>query len=141
MVAVRWSGLFTRRSVAAAVLVGCAVSLPSSASGVQLHAYTRCRTFQAYGHEYGVYITAGHVKCTTGTAILKATVENKGKYVNNGYSYNSYSLYKGWLCPSGQMGEQTCEHTQHPEQHPRQQVVSIGCKPLSLEGCPRRLRL
>jgi hypothetical protein len=117
------------------------MSLPAPASAGPARAYTRCATFQAYGHEYGVYITAGHVKCRTGTAILKATVENKGKYINNGYSYNSYSLYGGWLCPSGQMGEQTCEHTPHPEVHPRQQVVSVACKPLTLEGCPRRLRL
>ncbi len=100
------------------------------------HQSSRCATFHAKGGEYGVYVGTGHVKCGVAREVLKAVADGKGKYVNNGYSYDSYVLYGGWLCPSGNMGEQTCEHSKRPVDNPSQDIVSLSC---SFDtGCPKQ---
>jgi hypothetical protein len=107
----------------------------ATASGT--HRSDRCATFRAKGSEYGVYIGTGHVKCGVAKEVLKAIAEGKGKYVNNGFSANSYTLYGGWLCPSGNMGEQTCEHSTRPVNNPSQDIVSLSCTFVGA-GCPKR---
>jgi hypothetical protein len=57
--------------------------------------------------------------------------------VNNGYSVNSYTLYGGWLCPSGNMGEQTCEHSKRPADNPSQDILSLSCS--FGAGCPKQM--
>lgn len=101
-----------------------------------MHTSSRCATFRVKGAEYGVYIADGHVGCSVATGILKAIDSGKGKIVEHGDSANSYILYKGWLCPFGNMGEQTCEHSKHPVSNPSQDIASLSC---SIErGCPVR---
>lgn len=106
-----------------------------AASGT--HLSSRCATFRAKGVEYGVYIGTGRVKCSIAKEVLKAIVEGKGRYVNNGFSANSYTLYGGWLCPSGNMGEQTCEHSTRPVNNPSQDIVSFSCT-FAGAGCPKQ---
>ena len=107
----------------------------ATASGT--HRSDRCATFRAKGSESGVYIGTGHVKCGVAKEVLKAIAEGKGKYVNNGFSANSYTLYGGWLCPSGNMGEQTCEHSTRPVHNPGQDIVSLSCTFVGA-GCPKQ---
>ncbi|HEY3866125.1 MAG TPA: hypothetical protein VGL54_08585 [Solirubrobacteraceae bacterium] len=121
---------------ALACVAACAVALAPQASASGTHLSSRCATFRVKGTEYGVYIAAGHVRCSVATGILKAVDGGKGKIVNNGNSANSYVLYRGWLCPFGNMGEQTCEHSNHPVNNPRQDIASLAC---AIErGCPVR---
>ncbi len=127
-----------RRGGLSVSVVGClAVLCLAMAPGVSAsdtHSSSRCATFYAKDTKYGVYIASGSVRCAVAKGILKAIAEGKGKYVNNGFSANSYTLYGGWLCPSGNMGEQTCEHSKRPVSNPRQDIVSLSC---SFDtGCP-----
>ena len=67
---------------------------------------------------------------------MKAIAGGKGKIVDIGASANSYVLYGGWLCPFGNMGEQTCEHSKRPVNNPSQDIASLSC---SIEmGCPKQ---
>lgn len=120
----------------AACLAVCFLALPQIAAASGKSPSIRCATFRAHGVEYGVYVGKGRVKCGIATGILKAIANGKGRHVNNGFSYNSYILYAGWLCPSGNMGEQTCEHSKHPVANPSQDITSLLCSVES--GCPTR---
>lgn len=122
-------------SLAACVVAGCLTST-QAATASDTHPSSRCATFHAKGGEYGVYIGTGHVKCSVARGVLEAIADGRGKYVNNGFSANSYTLYGGWLCPSGNMGEQTCEHSKRPVSNPSQDIVSLSC---SFDtGCPKQ---
>jgi hypothetical protein len=120
---------------ALACIAACAAALSSQAVASDTHPASRCGTFHANGAEYGVYVADGHVKCSVATGILKAVDGGKGKIVNNGDSANSYVLYAGWLCPFGNMGEQTCEHSSRPVNYPAEDIASLSC---STAGCPER---
>jgi len=124
-------------SVTTAVcLAACFFALTQIAAASGKSPSIRCATFRAKGAEYGVYVDKGQVKCGLARGILKAIANGKGRYVNNGFSYNSYTLYAGWLCPSGNMGEQTCEHSKHPVGNPSQDITSLLCSVES--GCPKQ---
>jgi hypothetical protein len=130
-----WRSSF-RAAAILACLAACSVALAPQASASDTHLASRCGTFHAKGAEYGVYIADGHVKCSVATAVLRAIDSGKGKIVEHGSSADSYVLYKGWLCPFGNMGEQTCEHSGHPVNNPSQDIASLSC---SIErGCPVR---
>ncbi len=131
----RWH-LATLSVLGGACLAACCLTATQSAGASDTHLSSRCATFRGKGTEYGVYIGKGHVKCSVAKEVLKAIADGKGKYVNNGYSYNSYTLYGGWLCPSGNMGEQTCEHSKRPVNNPSQDIVSLSCSFGS--GCPKQ---
>ena len=119
-----------------ACLAAYSVAFTSQAIASDTHLASRCATFHAKGAEYGVYIADGHVKCSVATAVLQAVDSGKGKIVEHGSSADSYVLYRGWLCPFGNMGEQTCEHSGHPVEDPSQDIASLSC---SIErGCPVR---
>jgi hypothetical protein len=126
--------------VLATVIVACLATstllLAQQASASGAHMASRCATFKAKGTKYGVYIADGHVKCSTATGILAAIANDKGKEVDNGSSANSYLLYGGWLCPFGNMGEQTCEHSTRPVNHPSEDIASLSCQ--FGTGCPAR---
>jgi hypothetical protein len=118
------------------VIAACSVALAPQASASGTHLSSRCATFHARGPEYGVYIADGHVSCRVAVGILRAVDSGKGKIVQHGSSADSYVLYRGWLCPFGNMGEQTCEHSRHPVNNPSQDIASLAC---SIErGCPVR---
>jgi hypothetical protein len=122
---------------ALACLAACSLALVPQSFASGTHPASRCETFHARGSEYGVYIADGHVRCSVAVGILKAVDSGKGKIVEHGSSADSYVLYRGWLCPFGNMGEQTCEHTENPAvSNPSQDIASLSC---SIErGCPRR---
>jgi hypothetical protein len=114
----------------------CSLAFVPQAIASDTHPTSRCGTFHAKGVEYGVYVADGRVNCGAATGILKAIVSGKGKIVEHGSSADSYVLYEGWLCPFGNMGEQTCEHSGHPVENPSQDIASLSC---SIErGCPVR---
>ncbi|HEY3970869.1 MAG TPA: hypothetical protein VGL79_05670 [Solirubrobacteraceae bacterium] len=122
-------------STAVCLAVCCLVAAQGvAASGT--HLSSRCATFRVKGGEYGVYIGTGHVRCSVAKEVLKAIAGGKGKYVNNGFSANSYTLYGDWLCPTGNMGEQTCEHSKRPVSNPGQDIVSLSCT--FGTGCPKQ---
>ncbi len=124
-------------SVCTAVfLAAYSLTVTQAATASDAHLSSRCATFRAKWTMYGVYIDTGHVKCSVAKEVLKAIVDGKGKYVNNGLSANSYTLYGGWLCPSGNMGEQTCEHSTRPVHNPSQDIVSFSCS--FGPGCPKQ---
>jgi len=125
-----------RAAAILACLAACSVALTSQAIASDTHLASRCATFHARGAEYGVYIAKGHVSCSVAVGILRAVDSGKGKIVEHGSSADSYVLYGGWLCPFGNMGEQTCEHSRHPLNNPSQDIASLAC---SIErGCPAR---
>jgi hypothetical protein len=120
----------------ACVAAACSLVLAPQASASGTHLASRCATFHARDADYGVYIADGHVKCSVAVAVLRAVDSGKGKVVEHGSSADSYVLYRGWLCPFGNMGEQTCEHSGHPVNNPSQDIASLSC---SIErGCPVR---
>jgi hypothetical protein len=120
----------------ACIAAACSIALAPQASASGTHLASRCATFHARGAEYGAYIADGHVKCSVAVGILEAVDSGKGKIVEHGSSADSYVLYRGWLCPFGNMGEQTCEHSGHPVNNPSQDIASLSC---SIErGCPVR---
>jgi hypothetical protein len=119
-----------------ACFAACSLALTSQAVASDTHPANRCGTFHAKGAEYGVYIADGHVKCSAAASILKAIANGKGKIVNNGDSADSYVLYGGWLCPFGNMGEQTCEHSKSPVNNPTQDIASLSCT--FDTGCPKQ---
>jgi hypothetical protein len=132
------SALAFALSVSTAVcLAACSLVTASGVAASDTHLSDRCATFRVKGSEYGVYVGTGHVKCSVAKEILRAIANGKGKYVNNGYSYNSYTLYAGWLCPSGNMGEQTCEHSKRPVSTPSQDIVSLSCT-VAGRDCPKQ---
>jgi hypothetical protein len=123
---------------ALACVAACSIALTSQAVASDTHSAGRCGTFHAKGTEYGVYVADGHVNCAAATVILKAIDSGKGKIVEHGSSADSYVLYGGWLCPFGNMGEQTCEHSGHPVNNPTQDIASLSC---SFDtGCPKRTK-
>jgi anaerobic selenocysteine-containing dehydrogenase len=126
----------TASLVAAFLLAAGWLVTAQAATASDTHLSSRCATFRAKGDEYGVYVGTGHVKCSVAKGVLKAIADGKGKYVNNGFSANSYTLYGGWLCPSGNMGEQTCEHSKRPVSNPSQDIVSLSCT--FDTGCPKQ---
>jgi hypothetical protein len=125
-----------QRIAIVACVAACSVALTQQAVASDTHSANRCGTFHAKGAEYGVYIADGHVKCSLATGILKAIASGRGKIVNNGDSANSYVLYSGWLCPFGNMGEQTCEHSKRPVNNPTQDIASLSCT--FDTGCPKQ---
>jgi hypothetical protein len=130
--------LLSRTVGIAACVAACSVAFASQAVASGTHPASRCGIFHAKGAIYGVYVADGHVKCSVATRILKAIAGGKGKIVNNGASANSYVLYGGWLCPFGNMGEQTCEHSKHPVSNPSQDIASLLC---SIEaGCQKQAK-
>jgi hypothetical protein len=112
------------------------VGLAQTAYASTTHQAPRCGTFRAEGREYGVYIADGHVKCAVAKDILQAVQSGKGKNVFHGGSDNSWVLYDGWLCPYGNMGEQTCEHSTHPVSRPSQDIAGLSCSVGA--GCPEQ---
>ena len=136
LAALRCWHLATLSVLGGACLAACCLTMTSAATASETHLSSRCATFRAKGTEYGVYIDTGHVKCSVAKGVLKAIADGKGRYVNNGFSANSYTLYGGWLCPSGNMGEQTCEHSKRPVNNPSQDIVSLSCS--FGTGCPKQ---
>ena len=129
-----------RATALSAVIVYALFSVMVSAGSVYAaatHQSSRCSTFRIQGHKYGVYIADGHLKCAVAVGILKAVQGGAGQAISGGSSANSYVLYGGWLCPDGNMGEQTCEHSTHPVSHPHQDIASLACAAFP-EGCPKR---
>ncbi len=129
-----------RAIVLAAAIAACLATgsplLTQQAAASGTHSASRCATFKAKGVKYGVYVADGHVRCDVATSILQAIANGKGKEVDNGSSANSYVLYSGWLCPDGNMGEQTCEHSTRPVNHPSEDIASLSCQ--FGAGCPTR---
>ncbi len=106
----------------------------AAASGT--HRSARCGTFSAGAKTYGVYIADGKVACSAAEGILKAIAGGHGTKVAKANSASSYVLYRGWLCPYGNMGEQTCEHATHPVSKPSQDIASLSCS--FGTGCPKQ---
>jgi hypothetical protein len=114
-------------------------SVAGSDAGAASLVTPRCATFVVKGASYGVYVAKGQVACTTAKNVLQGIGEGKGKYVDNGASANSYTVYDGWICPSGQMGIQTCEQATKPTDHPKRQIFSLACSHTTGEpACPKR---
>ena len=122
---------------------------PSAPAPAKLDA--RCRVFSApnvYAGgpkgtvQYGVYVIRGVVTCPTATKILQGIANGKGKIVNGGFQYNSYTLYDGWICPAGQMGAQLCNRGSHLVNNPRTEILSLECGPEGAvgQGCPAKER-
>jgi hypothetical protein len=131
------------RVAALAVITACSVAglslLAAGTAGASPGKAPRCERVTVKGKRWGVYVAKGKVGCATAGAVLKGVLANKGTYVNNGSSANSYVLYKGWLCPYDQMGIVTCEFATRPVAHAGRQIFGLSCATgVGEPACPAR---
>ncbi len=97
-------------------------------------------TAHGHGQEWRVYLT-GHASCATATRVLNAVMHLQGTEHSHDGEAGSYFTYTGWLCPFGQMGEQTCDlPTRLPTHGPiRANALALSCTGPGEERCPREL--
>jgi hypothetical protein len=85
-----------------------------------------------------VYVD-GTASCASATAVLDAVMHNQGHQHNTGSFVSSYTTFAGWICPFGQMGEQTCELPARLPDHPpiRAHTLALDCS--TPQDCPARV--
>jgi hypothetical protein len=97
--------------------------------------------YTTHGHaeRWRVYVT-GHASCATATRVLNAVMHLRGTEHSHDGEAGSYTTYSGWLCPFGQMGEQTCDlPTRLPAHGPiRANALALSCTGPG-EYCPREV--
>jgi hypothetical protein len=95
--------------------------------------------YSAHGQasKWRVYVQ-GASTCASATRVLDAVMHLQGKQHVGSSEADSYSTYAGWLCPSGDMGQQTCELPTRLPAHPpiRAHALARECSPPG--GCPAR---
>jgi|SRR5579884_1602746 len=122
-------------AVAAAVgMAACVAVANATTTAATSSSYRRCSVYKAAGLRSGVYVMRGRVSCSTARAILLGVAEGKGRYINNGYAYNSYTRYHGWAC-AGNMGIDICQYGRRPVRQPKREVAGSVCAYNS--RCPR----
>jgi hypothetical protein len=98
--------------------------------------------YSQHGHadRWRVYIW-GSTTCTDTEAVFNAVMHLLGKTHNGGAEASSYITYRGWLCPFGNMGQQTCQlPTRLPNRPPiRAHAIALDCSVVA-GGCPARYR-
>jgi hypothetical protein len=95
--------------------------------------------YSSHGHakKWRVYVT-GKASCATATKVLNAVMHLQGVEHSQGGEAGSYLTYASWMCPFGQMGEQTCELPTRLPAHPpiRAHALALSCAGAE-ERCPR----
>ncbi len=95
--------------------------------------------YSSRGHakEWRVYVT-GKASCATATKVLNAVMHLHGVEHSQAGEAGSYVTDSGWICPFGQMGEQTCELPTRLPAHPpiRAHTLALSCAGAE-ERCPR----
>lgn len=86
--------------------------------------------------KWRVYID-GSSSCANAVATLNAVMHDHGKHHEGGSEADSYTIFGGWICPNGLMGEQSCELPTHLPAHPpiRAHALALNCA-LPGRGCP-----
>jgi hypothetical protein len=135
------------RRLVLALAVGACLVLPATAGAGAAHDATTCGyinvsvPYTAHGHaeQWRVYVT-GNASCATATRVLNAVMHLQGSEHSHDGEAGSYTTYSGWLCPFGQMGEQTCElPTRLPTHGPiRANALALSCTGQS-QSCPREV--
>ena len=82
------------------------------------------------GPSWRVY-ARGAVSCGDAAAVLGAVMHLRGREHSHDGEAGSYLTYRGWTCPFGQMGVQTC--LLGSTTHPRAQAFALRC---SENPCP-----
>ena len=140
---VRLGGAVALVMALVSILVPIAIARPAALD-------VRCTTFRAPNMyaggpagrvSYGVYVAKGRVSCGAATLIMRGLAYGDGRVHNGSYQFNSYTLYRGWICPAGQMGETTCSPGSRLVRNPKTQILSLECsRKVSSVGCPARLK-
>jgi hypothetical protein len=83
-----------------------------------------------------VYVT-GAASCTNAVAVLDAVMHLHARRHVGGSEASSYFLEAGWLCPFGNMGQQSCELPTRLPAHPpiRARALALDCDTPG-RGCP-----
>lgn len=91
------------------------------------------------GDRWRVYAN-GDASCATAVKVLDAIMHLSGKRHLGSDEANSYVTFDGWLCPSGDMGVQSCELPARPPDHPpiRAHALALNCG-RAANGCPVRV--
>jgi hypothetical protein len=82
------------------------------------------------GPVWRVYVRGG-ASCSSATTALDGVMHLRGANHNNGSESNSFFTYRGWTCPYGLMGIQSC--VLGSLQHPRAKALAHRCSEAS---CP-----
>ncbi len=86
--------------------------------------------------KWRVYVD-GSSSCASAVATLDAVMHSHGKHHEGASEVDSYTIFGGWICPNGLMGEQTCELPTRLPDHPpiRAHALALNCV-TSGRGCP-----
>ncbi len=129
--------LLTRRLLAAAAIMGVAVTLIGAQTG---SAHTTVRALAGSGYHrcgftnspygpLGIYIIHGHTSCTEGKFLIHRMFHVTGEHTGAG---DTERYPDGWYC-GGQMGYFYCARPQ--SLHPREAVQALECND-RLVRCP-----
>jgi hypothetical protein len=98
--------------------------------------------YSQHGHadRWRVYVW-GSASCEDAETVLDAVMHLHGNTHNGGSEASSYITDRGWLCPFGNMGQQSCELPTRLPSHPpiRAHAVALDCSVVA-GGCPARYR-
>jgi hypothetical protein len=89
--------------------------------------------------KWRVYID-GSSSCASAVATLDAVMHSHGKHHEGASEVDSYTIFGGWICPNGLMGEQSCELPTRLPDHPpiRAHALALNCG-LPGRGCPAHM--
>lgn len=102
----------TRRWSWVAALVATVLAVPAAAASTGrscgvIHAHVPYSHNPHGGKSWRVHVS-GQASCRTAEQTLDAVMHLHGIDHYHGLEANSFWTYKGWTCPYGQMGVQTC---------------------------------
>jgi hypothetical protein len=122
-------------------LPATATATAGSAASVRACGYLRASVpYSAHGKadRWRVYVD-GTASCASAVAVLDAVMHNHGHQHNTGTFVSSYTTFAGWICPFGQMGDQTCELPTRLPDHPpiRAHALALDCS--TPQDCPARV--
>jgi hypothetical protein len=122
-------------------LPATATATAGTAASVRACGYLRASVpYSPHGQadRWRVYVE-GAASCTSATAVLDAVMHNHGHQHETGSFVSSYTTFAGWLCPYGQMGDQTCELPTRLPDHPPIRAHSLALDCSTPQDCPAHL--
>ena len=126
-----------RRALATVVLVVCcsfAVPAAGATSG-RVCGFVRASvpySMRGSARSWRVYVS-GATTCATAQATLDAVMHLRASQHPGADQAHSFSAYRGWICPFGQMGVQLCSLPGDSPSRPRARALAVEC---STNSCP-----
>jgi hypothetical protein len=131
-----------RRLLAILILVAALSAVPAAgAVNARTCGYIHASVpYTQHGHadRWRVYVW-GSASCTDAETVLDAVMHLHGKVHEGGSEAGSYTTDRGWLCPFGNMGQQSCLLPTRLPDHPpiRAHAIALDCSVVA-GGCPAR---